>query len=534
MADGDNSATQAMDPNTLAALLQQTMTPNPAVQQENAPNTDYLGTAQLQPPAPVQQPQVSSTPPPSNVPPRMGGMPLIAQYIQGMIKGGNQGGIGPSGYPMQPTSRGDMTLNFLSQFLGNLAQGLSQAGHGPGANLRGFGAAVQAPYQRSLQDFQVQQQAQQQQAQLGLEQARTQAQVAAYTAQPRFDPQTRQFLGVMTDAQYTQYLRGQGAAQVSGEARKETATIGAQAKYGVAQLQILAAQGQIARVFPDVDPNGQQFYHLMNKFGKEIGRADVNAIPQFMQRTSNTIDWKDDGQGGFQALPKPTVSGPVLPGAAGRTPAATPSGGGGPTRYPSPSSSKWALWLNPETGAQEAGPMSVAPKGSNPAQLQGAEIKDIINARHGVQLMTKQGDPSKPETQGVLQLIDSLDKDGKLGVLASRWNKFMTTGFGSEPGDDPRIVTLIDKNMLSDTNTMLAHFGASGGRSPQMLQHFLDLANAGKMDADTLRAGTKAIADYMKDRAMQPASQQSNIPKASGGGSSKFDDLVRKYGGKKQ
>jgi len=165
MADGDNSATQAVDPNSLAALLQQTMTP---VEQQNAPIT-----GELQAPPPVQQPQVSSTPPPSNTPPRMGGMPLIAQYLQGMIKGGSQGGIGPNGYPVQPQSRGDMTLNFLSQFLGNLAQGLSQAGHGPGANLRGFGAAVQAPYQRSLQDFQVQQQAQEQQARIAQQQAQT-------------------------------------------------------------------------------------------------------------------------------------------------------------------------------------------------------------------------------------------------------------------------------------------------------------------------------------------------------------------------
>ena len=216
MADGDNSATNAVDPNSLAALLQQTMQPNSDVQTQNAPIT-----GDLQAPPPTQQPQVSSTPPRSNQPPRMGGMPLLAQYIQGMIKGGNQGGIGPSGYPQQPQSRGDMTLNFLGEFLGNMAQGLSQAGHGPGANLRGFGAAVQAPYQRNLQDFQVQQQAQQQQAQLGLEQARTQAQVAAYTAQPRFDPQSRQFLGVMTDAQYTQYLRGQGAAGLNVQGRKD-------------------------------------------------------------------------------------------------------------------------------------------------------------------------------------------------------------------------------------------------------------------------------------------------------------------------
>ena len=56
MADGDNSATQAMDPNTLAALLQQTMTPNPEVQQQNAPIT-----GELQAPPPVQQPHLKQS-----------------------------------------------------------------------------------------------------------------------------------------------------------------------------------------------------------------------------------------------------------------------------------------------------------------------------------------------------------------------------------------------------------------------------------------------------------------------------------------
>jgi hypothetical protein len=133
----------------------------------------------------------------------------------------------------------------------------------------------------------------------------------------------------------------------------------------------------------------------------------------------------------------------------------------------------------------------------------------VQNARHAVNLMEKQGDTSKPETMGTLQLIDSLDKEGKLGVLASRYNRLSTSGVGASPGDDPRIVTLLNKNMLQDTAVMLAHFGASGGRSPQMLQHFINLSDAGKMDGVTLRAGTKAIADYMHDRAMMPSQQQS-------------------------
>ncbi len=166
---------------------------------------------------------------------------------------------------------------------------------------------------------------------------------------------------------------------------------------------------------------------------------------------------------------------------------------------------KWVMWPGKD-GRPVAGPASMAKSqgAADAAELPAQEVRDVMNARHAVTLMTKQGDPKKPETQGVLQLIDSLDKDGKLGVLAARYNRFLTQRVGTSPDDDPRIITLIDKNMLSETATMLAHFGASGGRSPQMLQHFLDLANAGRMDGVTLRAGTEAIADYMKDRAMIP------------------------------
>jgi hypothetical protein len=175
--------------------------------------------------------------------------------------------------------------------------------------------------------------------------------------------------------------------------------------------------------------------------------------------------------------------------------------------------SKWVTWTD-KNGRQVAGPRSEAEKAgaTDAADLQGQEIRDVQNARNVAHIITKQGDPNKPETQGVLQLLDSLDKDGMLGVLASRYNKFLTGGVGASPNDDPRIITLINKNMLADTGAMLAHFGASGGRSPAMLQHFLDLANVGKMDGVTLRAGVKAIADYMQDRGMMPEQSGTNGP----------------------
>jgi len=120
----------------------------------------------------------------SQQPPKMGGKPLLLDYIQNMIKGSSQAS------PLSaPTSRGDMTLNFMGQFLSNLSQGLAQAGHGPGANTRGAAAAMQAPYQRDLQQYQMQQEAQTHQSQIEAEQART-AQQQAQTEQLKTVVQT--------------------------------------------------------------------------------------------------------------------------------------------------------------------------------------------------------------------------------------------------------------------------------------------------------------------------------------------------------
>jgi len=158
------------------------------------------------------------------------------------------------------------------------------------------------------------------------------------------------------------------------------------------------------------------------------------------------------------------------------------------------------------SGRTVAGPLSMAVQQGwqNPAQLDTRDVQGVMDARQAINLINKKGDPNKPATWGVDQLIDSLEKDGKLGVAASRLNSFLTGSVGFTPGDDPRIISLLDKSQLLMTLSMKAHFGASGGRSPQMLEHFLALANAKKMDAPTLRAGTAAVGDYMEDRAMIP------------------------------
>lgn len=180
---------------------------------------------------------------------------------------------------------------------------------------------------------------------------------------------------------------------------------------------------------------------------------------------------------------------------------------------------QWVSWED-SSGRTVAGPLSMARQAGakNPAQVPTEEIRNITDARQVVNMINKQGDSSDPSMWGVRQLANSLQKDGKMGAFTSRYNRLLAQGIGSEPDDDPRIITLLDKSQLMTTLLMKAHFGAGGGRSPQMLAHFESLANAGKMDAPTFLAGTKAIGDYASDRAMSPGgsgAQKYARPKAN-------------------
>jgi hypothetical protein len=57
---------------------------------------------------------------------------------------------------------------------------------------------------------------------------------------------------------------------------------------------------------------------------------------------------------------------------------------------------------------------------------------------------------------------------------------------------------------LATTLLVNAHVGSRGGS--YMMEHFQSLADAGKMNARTLRAGVDQELKYIKNRAMEPAS----------------------------
>ena len=123
------------------------------------------------------------------------------------------------------------------------------------------------------------------------------------------------------------------------------------------------------------------------------------------------------------------------------------------------------------------------------------ESEKITNARNLVPLFNS----TDPNDIGIIALATKLDKEGKLGPLAGRWNEFLSGKYGS---GDPEYAELRTLMGLSTTALMQVHVGSRGGAF--MLEHFQDLADAGKMDGPTLLTGLKTEARYIERKAMLP------------------------------
>lgn len=174
-------------------------------------------------------------------PPKMGGSPLLLQYIQALAHGG-QGTVQPGqAQPQRPVSRGDATLDFLGQFLSNMSQGLAAAGHGPGANLRGAAGAMQAPYQRNVAQYQLGQQQQAQQAQIQSEQAKAELERAQAESQRNV---VMTPYGPMNQALAAKVF----PAAINAQGRTQSAELGKEGRVEAAQIN----QGQLMPVPADL------------------------------------------------------------------------------------------------------------------------------------------------------------------------------------------------------------------------------------------------------------------------------------------
>lgn len=130
----------------------------------------------------------------------------------------------------------------------------------------------------------------------------------------------------------------------------------------------------------------------------------------------------------------------------------------------------WVVGQDPKTGNQVMVPAGQAQRMGilNAGKAPDDTIAKALSGRHWLNLALKRGDPNgDPSQMGIMQLIDKLDAEGKLGPLASRWNDFMTEKFGA---GDEEYSALHAKMGLSTTLLAQTHVGNRTG--PQILEHF--------------------------------------------------------------
>jgi hypothetical protein len=195
--------------------------------------------------------------------------------------------------------------NFLTNFIGAMGQGFAASGHGPGSFMRGFGAAVSAPWQlqQQQQAFQTGQQAQQ--AQIEQEQART--------AQTQQQTQLMgQSVPVTLPNGQTVYVPATQAGGVLGNVYKGGygAQVTAQSRLDVETLKNQAAQGRVARVEDAKDPQTGKWGRLAyDAKGQPLGFLPGNPIDPKLLPTSNTSQqWLETSPGTWELVNKTSTS----------------------------------------------------------------------------------------------------------------------------------------------------------------------------------------------------------------------------------
>jgi hypothetical protein len=335
-------------------------------------------------------------------------------------------------------------------------------------------------------------------------------------------------------------------AMIKAAGAKDVANINVAGKKDVASTQadtaltngryIASPAGIFDKQTREVLPQTQKGVAITDDMAKQYGiptefvgkYIDVSQLAQIERAqaaqagtTTNTIEYKDDGQGNIVALPKTTTMKKNLPGAPSATPGAapaaasggTPAASGGKSGTPKVVISGKSVPLSFGTdsdGNQVAG---------TPAQLKDAGVTDyspLGTAESAKVNIARQLTSPK----GLFALAEkdlAAFKPGELEALAPRWNEFLTGKVGT---DDPRYVALrTHVNGLLGSAIMQAHVGARGGEN--MMEHFQDIANAGKMSQRTLKAALGAEREYVEDKAMRPKTKAGASGTSSNGSAPK-------------
>jgi hypothetical protein len=329
----------------VAAVQNQQNAPMPdpnmgAVQGQQNPQAMSGLVASMQPSGPPPMVQGGSPARDPNAPPTMKGRkPNIVNLIQGLM---NPAKGTPAGERV--ASRTDVFENFLGQFMNSFSQGLQASGHGPGANLRAAGAAIQAPYRQDVQEFQQQQQQRQQEASLAQQSAQTQATQVGTQGAELNQQMMRKRLAMMggTDAQSVIQNLGQlspdeqavvQAARLESNMKGDVTPLLTAVEKVTSQRAISGRVGPSAIIENSDSPTGfsKVFY---DKTGTKIVQKQDNIPPPpgMIGKTTTSQRLVADKDGNINIVTMTGTSTPNLPGKGQPRPGTPPPQGGTGTR----------------------------------------------------------------------------------------------------------------------------------------------------------------------------------------------------------
>lgn len=477
---------QPFDPKSLAYMLSVggTSQPNvPPPSNQPPPAAPDLGSGTADAPAPkgigpgtlLGEP-VQQTPKPAQ-PPKPGGMPLLAQFLGQMISP-PKGTIDPAlTQPSRPASRLDAFEHFIGQFLTSFSQGMSAAGTGPAANARGFGAAVQAPFQQQMQQYQLGQQQQAQQSQIGLQQAeaerqRAQAQMTTVTLP---NGQVAQLPAEMAKSLFQAQIQAQGRVQAAGTQKQFLSTpFGI---YDTKTQKYVGGEGGMKGVVT-VTPEMQQEMKLPQEMvGKQAKLTDLSS---WMRGEASTITAVQGAKG------------PAL-GSKLQGPGSFKDLGLGSPAENAIARAKLQIQQN-QFDRDTFGTLYGKAIPSSLIDDQGNALgwKSPAAPTSSIKTQAQQASDLSQLFGKVRAKLAEANKAGKLGPTSGRVNEFMTGTIGA---DDPMFSEVRALGSLTASGMLKAHFGARGGQ--QMYDHFEALFNTGKMTYGDLDAAMKGFQLFM-------------------------------------
>lgn len=386
------SYAQQSPPRQASVIQQPTAVPAPAPDLNGGQPTQAPNIAASLPDTMADRPMVAGGTPVGQNPvprPQVGGLPGL---LLNLFSDSHRAAGTPQGQLVP--SKLNSFESFVGNFLTSLAAGYAQEGRGPGAATRGAAAAMKAPYEQAVQQYGLQQQARQIEAQTEAtesESALRRAQAAQLGQLVTIsDPVTGRVMQVPLVV-----AQRMAPGMFGAEARKYQTDISSQTKLSIAEMQKEIALGKIAHVYPVRDTNG----NIAGMMGYNQQGQPVGVLPGAVPPASlfGNTKYTQNSDGSYSAV----TTTPNIPGAAksgnSRAQAAPASGSG----QPAATNSGGLLPIERSTNPVDVAAVQVA-NGTRTLDEIEPKLREQVNAKANAYSIQKFGRPFDPRTGGAV------------------------------------------------------------------------------------------------------------------------------------